>query len=360
MHNNSSNYSNYLARRMRNRNACCEKGDKGSDGSDGDKGPNGLPGPTGPPGLGGSTGYTGYTGQQGTQGDQGIMGPTGLTGSTGPTGLTGNSGTEGPIGYTGVDGATGIVGIIGNSGPIGPVGINNGNRDFLTFSGFGFQNFPGTGPSGYNLNTNNPIPFGIGATGSGGEYYLYPGYSSSWYTDSAITQNNNNGLIKAIKDISNVPCACIPYKCTIDECFVSIRNFPNPNLTPPYNGYTGPPAGTLPIRISVYNSCKMIDQSGLPDGTIAGNTKCNYDISYNIGAPNEFCCGGTFTDKNSLAPGCSPYNNPSAISNMLAVTINFDKSKLIDISGTCFDRRKTGSGSWADGFAVSVSLPVER
>ena len=67
----STNYSNYLARRMRSRKICCPKGEKGSDGPDGPLGPTGS---AGPQGIIGDTGGTGPTG---------FDGPTGFTGPPG-------------------------------------------------------------------------------------------------------------------------------------------------------------------------------------------------------------------------------------------------------------------------------------
>lgn len=371
----STNYSNYLARRMRSRKICCPKGEKGLDGVDGPLGPTGSPGPkgirgdtggTGPTGLDGPTGFTGPPGS--FTGDTGWKGPTGPTG-VGPTGPTGFQGPTG--GFTGPDGPTGPT---GDQGPIGPF-IQSGQSDFLTFSGFGFNSFPNwTDQLSYNVLANpnalNPIPIGTIST-PGDEYYLIPGYSSRIAANS-VSGGNLNGLVNASP--KEFPCTCVPYSCDISRVFISINNLPNPNLTGQYaNGFVQNTPGTqnaLGITVKVYNFC-AISGNGIPSPSSVGS----YSFKYNAAEPNgpftprRFCICGRLNP--ILDPSCSPYARettpPSAKYNALAVTIQFSKPTDNNGIGSCFDASTTGTGNaalasrpitWADGFNITVGIPL--
>jgi len=384
-----TNYSNYLARRMRSRNLCCEKGDKGDDGPPGTVGPKGWPGPKGPIGEPGATGFTGPTGSEGPTGFTGNTGPTGFdgpTGFTGPAGFTGPTGFTGiivgPTGFTGFTGPAGPTGVLGPTGFTGPTGFIGhtgqkgatgdegdvgpvvlvGHQDFLTFSAFGVENWPDQ-PAGSNDNTNNPIQFtGIGQFGP--EYYLFPGYSASWKTLTAGNLNNINGLLKAQRVLTGgeFPSACVPYNCDISKCYISFRNFPNPNNTPP--SFTNPVSTaplSLPILIKVYNFCEIDEDTGLPSDGQVGEVLIKYSYDPGPGPPpNQFC----FFDRlnSTLDPSCNPLKSPGSL-NALAVTVSFGRVTQAFL-GTCFDALTTSGnppqGTWADGFAISVGFPLSN
>jgi len=379
----STNYSNYLARRMRSRKICCPKGEKGSDGPDGPLGPTGAAGPKGIRGDTGGTGPTGFEGPTGFTGPPGsFTGFTGWRGPTGPTGEgpTGPTGFQGPTGgFTGPDGPTGPT---GDQGPIGPF-IKSGQSDFLTFSGYGFQDFPNWNDStNYPANPNNlnPIPIGSGAPSTGDEFYLIPGYCSRW---EGITGGSNlNGLLRQIP--KEFPCTCVPYSCKISEVYISINNLPNQNLTSPYNTYTTapfpPPSNanteTLPITITIHNFCDISGSTGLPLLPPA-STQLPISFKYISGSdgqpaqdppPYRFCfCtrGDTLLD-----PSCNIYGQSPTYNNAIAVTIKFGKPTGQNNQfgvGTCFDASLTGTGnigsapaSWADGFTISVGILLEN
>jgi len=376
----STNYSNYLARRMRSRKICCPKGEKGSDGPDGPLGPTGAAGPKGIIGDTGGTGPTGFEGPTGFTGPPGsFTGYTGWKGPTGPTGVgpTGPTGFQGPTGgFTGPDGSTGPT---GDQGPIGPF-IQSGQSDFLTFSGYGFNGFPNwTDLTSYSLLANpnalNPIPIGPGSPlpGSGKDYYLIPGYCSRGSFPPPPGGGNLNGLLK--QSPKEFPCTCVPYSCKIREVYVSINNFPNQNLTSPLNTYTTnttpPSTETLPITITIHNFCRINSTTGLP----AVSTPSSLPISFRYisGTPSPpgvtpyrfcFCTKGDPID-----PSCNIYGQSPTYDNAIAVTIKFSQPTPTFGVKTCFDASTAGTGgstvtsrpaSWADGFTISVGILLEN
>jgi len=372
----STNYSNYLARRMRSRKICCPKGEKGSDGPDGPLGPTGAAGPKGIIGDTGGTGPTGFEGPTGFTGPPGsFTGDTGWKGPTGPTGVgpTGPTGFQGPTGgFTGPDGPTGPT---GDQGPIGPF-IQSGQSDFLTFSGFGFNSFPNwTDLLSYNAladpNALNPIPIGNPPPAlSGKDYYLIPGYCSRWGQQTG-SGGNLNGL-RALNP-KEFPCTCVPYSCKIKEVYVSINNLPNQNLTPPFNTYISNSTETLPVTITIHNFC-FINGSG-PNAGLPVSTSPSLPISFNYTSgtttqtvpPYRFCfC----TKGEPIDPSCNIYGQSPTYDNAIAVTIKFSQPPGAPPTfgiGTCFDASVAGTGgqpsspaSWADGFTISVGILLEN
>ena len=379
----STNYSNYLARRMRSRKICCPKGEKGSDGPDGPLGPTGAAGPKGIIGDTGGTGPTGFEGPTGFTGPPGsFTGDTGWKGPTGPTGVgpTGPTGFQGPTGgFTGPDGPTGPTGV---QGPIGPE-IGSGQSDFLTFSGFGFNSFPNwTDSSNYPPNPNNlnPIPIGPSpSTLSGKDYYLIPGYCSrgSFPPPPPPGGGNLNGLLK--QSPKEFPCTCVPYSCKISEVYVSINNLPNQNLTSPFNTYISNSTEILPITITIHNFCDISGSTGLPKPP---SQSLPISFNYTSGSTNPadpspappyrfcFCTKGETID-----PSCNIYGQSPTYNNAIAVTIKFSQPvnppgapPTFGI-GTCFDASVAGTGgssvtsrpaSWADGFTISVGILLEN
>ncbi len=377
----STNYSNYLARRMRSRKICCPKGEKGSDGPDGPLGPTGSAGPQGINGDTGGTGPTGFDGPTGFTGPPGsFTGDTGWKGPTGPTGVgpTGPTGFQGPTGgFTGPDGPTGPT---GDQGPIGPF-IQSGQSDFLTFSGFGFNSFPNWRNSaeynalvaaGTDPNALNPIPIGPGAPlpGSGKDYYLIPGYCSRGSFPPPPGGGNLNGL-RALNP-KEFPCTCVPYSCKIREVYVSINNLPNQNLASPWNTYIKSPTETLPITITIHNFCRINSTTGLP---AVSTPSLPISFRYISGTttqtvpPYRFC----FCTKGDpvLDPSCNIYGQSPTYDNAIAVTIKFSQPTGTPTFGigTCFDASTAGTGgssvtsrpaSWADGFTISVGILLEN
>ena len=365
----STNYSNYLARRMRSRKICCPKGEKGSDGPDGPLGPTGSAGPQGINGDTGGTGPTGFDGPTGFTGPPGsFTGFTGWKGPTGPTGEgpTGPTGFQGPTGgFTGPDGTTGPT---GDQGPIGPF-IQSGQSDFLTFSGYGFNGFPNwIDLTSYNLLANpnalNPIPIGPTA-GPGQDYYLIPGYCSRGSFPPPPGGGNLNGLLK--QSPKEFPCTCVPYSCKIREVYVSINNFPNQNLTPPFNTYISNSTETLPITITIHNFCRINSTTGLP---AVSTPQLPISFRYISGTnaqtvpPYRFCfC----TKGETIDPSCNIYGQSPTYNNAIAVTIKFSQPSPTFGTGTCFDASPAGTGgiasspaSWADGFTISVGILLEN
>jgi len=374
----STNYSNYLARRMRSRKICCPKGEKGSDGPDGPLGPTGAAGPKGIIGDTGGTGPTGFEGPTGFTGPPGsFTGDTGWRGPTGPTGEgpTGPTGFQGPTGgFTGPDGPTGPT---GDQGPIGPF-IQSGQSDFLTFSGFGFNSFPNwTDLTSYNLLANpnalNPIPIGSPPPQlSGKDYYLIPGYCSRWGEQTG-SGGNLNGL-RALNP-KEFPCTCVPYSCKIREVYVSINNLPNQNLTPSYNTYISNSTEILPITITIHNFCGI--ESSQPNAGLPAPPSSSLPISFKYisgsnapvtpAPPYRFCfC----TKGETIDPSCNIYGQSPTYNNAIAVTIKFSQPPGAPPTfgiGTCFDASVAGTGgiasspaSWADGFTISVGILLEN
>jgi len=386
-----TNYSNYLARRMRSRKTCCPKGERGLDGAEGPIGPTGSPGPKGTNGDTGGTGPTGFDGPTGFTGPPGsFTGDTGWRGPTGPTGVgpTGPTGFKGPTGgFTGPDGQTGPT---GDQGPIGPF-VQSGQSDFLTFSGYGFNGFPNwSNQTEYNalitalINPNNLNPIPIGSpppTLSGQDYYLIPGYCSRWELQTAPSRGNLNGLLR--QNPKEFPCTCVPYSCRIKKVFISINNLPNQNLTPPFNNYSisgNPPnQETLPITITVHNFCKIDQSSGIPNpaqsfpinieyqsGTVLTPPAPDPPFTIIDPPPYQFCfCA---EDKEGIDPSCNVYGANILKDNAIAVTIKFGQPTGSGLGfgvGTCFDANLTGSisstpASWADGFTISVGILLEN